>query len=318
MSLYFGIETGGTKLQLGVGTGTDTELFELVRCDIVPERGAQGILDQIEAAARPLFEQYDLRGIGFSFGGPVDSKRGTVTKSHHIDGWNGFPLADWCREKFGVPTQLENDANAAALAEATFGVGRGYHTMFYITVGSGIGGGLIDSGRIVGSESPATAEIGHLRPGLTATTAAESVESIASGWGIANRVRQAIRENPKSDAATDLLERCAGQLPELTTKQIGEAVIQGNRLAQGVFQTAIETLGWAIAQTISLTGTQCVAIGGGVSLLGEEFFFEPLRQQVARYVFPPMLGHYTIEPTALGELPMVYGALAVAAGNDRW
>ena len=316
MALYLGIETGGTKLQLGVGTGQDTELFELVRCDIVPEHGAQGILDQIETAARPLFNRFDIRAIGFSFGGPVDAKQGTVIRSHQIEGWNGFPLADWCREKFGVPTYIENDANAAALAEASFGVGRNVPILFYITVGSGIGGGLIDSGRIVGNESPAASEIGQLRPGPLATSPEVTVESIASGWGIAQRVRQKLQEYDQSDAATDLLERCGGEPKHLTTKQVGEAAAGGNVLACQTLGEAIQTLGWAIAQAITLTGAQCVTIGGGVSLLGEELFFKPLRQQVKKYVFPPMQDHYRIEPTFLDELPMIYGALAVAAKNS--
>ena len=317
MAFYLGIETGGTKLQLGVGTGEDTELFELVRCDIVPERGAQGILEQIEKAARPLFDRFDISAIGFSFGGPVDTKRGAVTKSHQIDGWDGFPLADWCREKFAVPSYIENDANAAALAEANFGVGQDFSTMFYITVGSGIGGGLIDAGRIVGDASPAASEIGHLRPGLEATSSDMTLESIASGWGIAERVRRQLRDDDQSDAAADLLKRCSGNVEQLTTKQIGEAATEGNAIAVETLRVALQTLGWAIAQTITLTGAQCVAIGGGVSLLGEELFFKPLRQQVEKYVFPPMRNQYRIEPTALDELPMVYGALAVAKTRDE-
>ena len=119
--MYLGIEIGGTKLQLGLGDGSGSELAALERCDVDARRGAAGILEQIESVAAGLLQKHDIQRIGIGFGGPVDSAAGVVTKSHQIAGWEGFPVVRWCRESLGKPAVLGNDCDSAALAEAQFG-----------------------------------------------------------------------------------------------------------------------------------------------------------------------------------------------------
>src|SRR5207247_9064545 len=144
---YLGIEIGGTKLQLGVGPGDGT-LAGLWRGTVDAATGADGIRRQITAAVPELLakagvERSWLKGAGIGFGGPVDDATRTVIKSHQIAGWDGFPLADWISDLLGWPSVLGNDADAGGLAEALFGAGRGLSPVFLITIGSGIGGGLI-------------------------------------------------------------------------------------------------------------------------------------------------------------------------------
>src|SRR5437868_6512107 len=183
--MYLGIEIGGTKLQLGVGDGSGGEFAAMVRHDIDARRGARGILEQIESAATGLIQRYDVRQVGFGFGGPVDSDAGVVTKSHQVAGWESFPLARWCRESLGKPAVIGNDCDCAALAEARHGAGRGAKIVLYVTVGTGIGGGLVVNGHLLGHGRPASFEIGHLRPGLNADRAEMTVESLAAGPAIA-------------------------------------------------------------------------------------------------------------------------------------
>src|SRR6186713_3027655 len=183
--MFLGIEIGGTKLQLGVGAGDGGELAALARHDIDIANGAAGILEQIERSATALIQKHPVERIGFGFGGPIDSSAGMVTKSHQVAGWEGFPLARWCRESLGKPAVLGNDCDVAALAEARFGAGRGAGSVLYVTVGTGIGGGLVLGGNLHGSGRPAVAEIGHLRPGLNADDAEMTVESLAAGPAIA-------------------------------------------------------------------------------------------------------------------------------------
>src|SRR5476651_1233330 len=164
--MYLGIEIGGTKLQLGLGDGDGT-LHALVRTTVVPADGADGIRRQIEAAIPELLasakrNRDGLKGVGIGFGGPVDDATRTVIKSHKIAGWDGFPLADWIADLVGVPAVLGNDADVAGLAEALFGAGKGLSPIFYITIGSGIGGGLIINGEIYRGCGRGAAEIGHL------------------------------------------------------------------------------------------------------------------------------------------------------------
>jgi len=312
--MFLGIEIGGTKLQLGVGLGDGTPPVELIRRDVDPLRRAEGILEQIEHAAGALLAKTPVRAVGIGFGGPFDVARGCAIKSHQIEGWDDFPLADWCRQKLGLPVVIENDCNAAALAEARFGAGATAGIVFFVTVGTGIGGGLVIDGRLHGSGRAAVAEIGHLRPGLDARRPDATVESLASGRGIETAVRSRLADDAAGDNdRADLLTRCDGDVQRLSAKTIAEAASAGNVAAAAVMQCALRALGWAVAQVITLTAAEVVVIGGGVSLIGEQGFFAPLRDEVAQYVFPPLAGHYQIVPAELGEEVVIHGALALAA-----
>lgn len=338
---FLGIEIGGTKLQLGVGRGDGGAMLALERYDVQPRRGAAGILADIEAAAGVLISRHQVSSIGIGFGGPCDTVNGITTKSHQIDGWDGFPLVDWCRQKLDLPARIENDCDAAALAEARFGAGRGKRVVFYVTVGTGIGGGLVIDGRIYRGSGRGAAEIGHLRPGLHADRPDQTIESLASGWGIAataqariadpishpfvpltsglmttkaEEVRQRLIETEEADEeyAADLLNRCEGRVDNLTTKMVAQAARDGNDIAREVMTHAAQTLGWGIAQMITLLSPDVVVVGGGVAMADELVFMSPLIEAVGRYVFPPFAGSYDIVPAALGELVVVHGAMAVA------
>ena len=183
--MFLGIEIGGTKLQLGVGDGQSAALQELTRVDIDPQHGAAGILHQIRELGGALVRAHRVTRVGFGFGGPVDTSQGRVIKSHQIQGWENFHLGSWCRENLGVPAILGNDCDVATLAEANFGAGQGRRSVFFLTVGTGVGGGFVHDGQLLGAGRPAACEIGHLRPGLHAVQPDQTVESLASGWGIA-------------------------------------------------------------------------------------------------------------------------------------
>lgn len=325
--MYLGIEIGGTKLQLGIGHGDGSPLVALERHSVVPESGAAGILEQIRQAAERLLQQHAVRGIGIGFGGPVDAVEGRVVTSHQIHGWDRFPLVEWCDEILHLRAVLANDADLAGLAEATFGAGQGSNPVFYVTVGSGIGGGLIFDGRLHRGHGPAAAELGQLRPGLDAVEPHQTVESLASGWAIARAARRRVASaidraaqkgaasaSPKEQltAARDLLHRANGRHEALNTQLVSEAAADGNVIATAVMREACRALGWAVAQTITLVAPEVVVIGGGVSLAGEALFFEPVRAAVRQYVFGPLADWRRIVPAALGEEVVVHGALLLA------
>ena len=340
--MFLGIEIGGTKLQLGVGLGDGGPLVALERFDVEPQLGAAGILEQIDAAATILISRHQVSAVGFGFGGPINAAAGRVIKSHQIDGWEDFPLVDWCRKKLGIPARLHNDCDVAALAEARYGAGQGRKVVLFVTVGTGIGGGLIIDGRIYRGSGAGAAEIGHLRPSLNADREDDTIESIASGWGIAaaaqarladpmshpfisltsglmtthpEQVRQRLieAEAAEEEYAADLLTRCGGKVDQLTAKMVAQAATDGNEVAREVLAHACQALGWGIAQALTLLAPNVVVIGGGVSLMDESLFLAPLRTQIDRYVFPPLVGHFEVLPAALGERVVVYGALAAAA-----
>jgi glucokinase len=232
---------------------------------------------------------------------------------------------------------LHNDADVAGLAEACFGAGRGCSPVFYVTVGSGIGGGLIIDGSIYRGGGSGAAEIGHLRvpseiwlhsnPDLTPNTQnCDTVEALCSGWGIARRAQAEIaRRELQAPRAPHLGESCAqdadaGQLlaaaggrpDHVTAAVVAETARAGNRLAQQILASTCRTLGWAVASVITLINPQRVVIGGGVSMMGEDLFFGPLRREVSRHVFTPFSSSCEIVPAALGEAVVVHGALRMA------
>lgn len=334
--MYLGIEIGGTKLQLGVGTGDGPSLIALERRTVDRTQGADAIREQILEAGRELFGKYPIERIGYGFGGPVNSATGRVITSHQVEGWTDFPIVDWTSEAFGVPVRLGNDCDVAALAEATYGAGRGHGTVFYITVGTGIGGGLVIDGRSQGAGRLAIAEIGHLRPGPLADDSHATVESLAAGPGIEAAARALVTGEARhplivaggfsptdndvdwsaaQDDTDDLLCRCLGEVEELTAKHIAQAAAHGNQIAKAALHQAHVALGWAIAQMVTLLSPHVVVIGGGVSLMGESLFFEPLRRQVRRFVFPPLADSVRLVPAALDEEVVVHGAIALAAAH---
>ena len=326
--MFLGIEIGGTKLQLGVGRGDRAHFEAIERYDVAPERGAEGILQQIHVSVQGLMQRFDIRRVGVGFGGPVDGTTGRVITSHQIDGWTGLALVDWVQDKLQLPAVLGNDCDCAALAEARYGAGRGHRTVFYITVGTGVGGGLVIDQRVHGTDRPAAAEIGHLRPGLLAYDSKATVESLASGWGIAATARACLLDAPErlqdrllpngrpalnEVDRRDLTDRCHGNPESLSTLMVGQAAAAGNNGARAILSTGTDALGWAVAQMMALVDPDIVVIGGGVSLMGDELFLDPIREAVSRYLFPPLAGACCVTGPQLGEEVVVHGAVALGA-----
>lgn len=339
--MFLGIEIGGTKLQLGLGDG-DGALAALWRGSVDPSQGADGIRRQIVQAVPQLLAQAGLdrsrlRGVGVGFGGPVDDATRTVIKSHQIAGWDDFPLADWVGDLVGLPAALGNDADVAGLAEALFGAGKGLSPIFYVTIGSGIGGGLIIDGQIYRGVGRGAAEIGHLDlEGLRWGDDA-IVESVASGWGLAENARKGLeyfmdgahtlraaeaaragRPLPAEPLGRDAIRHFSSRLslvPDwgaITVPDIVRAAEEGDEFARNLLRDAIDALAVGIRHVLALLSPRRIVIGGGVSLIGEGLLFEPLRKRVAERVFKPFADCYDIVPAALGEAVVVHGALALA------
>jgi glucokinase len=312
--MFLGIEIGGTKLQLGFGEDTG-KLEGLWRGTVDVQAGPEGIRRQIVNALPELLElsglgKCHLHGVGIGFGGPVDDTTHTVIKSHQIEGWDDFPLADWIEDVIGIPAVLGNDADVAGLAEALHGAGRGLSPIFYITIGSGIGGGLIIDGEMYRGCGRGAAEIGHLRMRCWGVDEGEfdyvPLEQVASGWAIGQYGRLLVRNT------SPLFRIAQGQRDEITAQDVCEAARQGNNDAIIVLNNAWEQLAEAISQVIALLSPRRIVIGGGVSLMGEQLLFEPLRRLVSQRVFHPFGDCYDIVPAALGEEVVVHGSIALA------
>ena len=284
-----GIEIGGTKLQVTLAeTNTPQRLLTTCRWPVERARGAAGILAQLELGLDELLGDQPLAAIGIGFGGPVQQGESRVITSHQVAGWDQFALGDWCRSRWPVPIALGNDCNVAALAEAQLGAGQGTRRMLYVTVGTGIGGGLVVDGRVDAEQRPASAEIGHLRPGLNCAGPQQTVESMASGLGLERTAEQALADPDawgfsKADAAALRL-----QLGDpISTRGLAEAARNGDPLATALLDHAAEVLGWALAQATTLMSPERIVVGGGVSLIGPTFHLA-VRRAWEQFVFPPL------------------------------
>jgi len=312
--MFLGIEIGGTKLQLGIGPGDGT-LRGLWRGPVDAAAGGEGIRRQIVAAVPELLAQTgldrsQLKAVGVGFGGPVDDATRSVIKSHQIAGWDDFPLGDWVGELVGLPVTLGNDADVAGLAEALFGAGQGLSPVFYVTIGSGIGGGLIVDGKIYRGTGKGAAEVGHLRVGRGRDGEDLTLEALASGWSIVAeaRHRAALPENSHSQLWT----LANGDSERITGPVVAEAARAGDLVAAAILHRSCSALADALCHVITLLCPRRIVVGGGVALMGEEVLFEPLRRMVADRVFRPFADCYDIVAAALGEEVVVHGALALA------
>jgi glucokinase len=299
MSLAVGIEIGGTKLQAGIGSG-EGKLLALVRRGVDPARGGAGIREAIpalvdEALAKARCPVKDVSGIGVGFGGPVDTTRGRILVSHQIEGWSDFPLRDWLAKKVEVPVVLQNDAKTAALAEARLGAGKGRRRIFYITVGSGVGGGLVIDGVPDVGQGLGAGEIGHTWVPDPETGKPEKLEHVASGWSIGKRGSRRLGR-------------------ELSGAEVAALAEQGDAVARRVIEESAEALAVGIGNVLALLHPERFIIGGGVSLMGERWW-GPLRMALAeRFAFKPFAHAFDVVPAALGEEVVVIGAVLLGLG----
>src|SRR5687767_2665182 len=301
---YLGIEIGGTKLQIVQGD-TAGRIQRRWRGIVDKARGGAGILEQLRSGISELTGGGTSKpaAVAVGFGGPVDTAAGRVRVSHQIPGWEDFPLRQWLQDTTGAPAVLENDANTAALGEAIFGAGRGRDPVFYVTLGSGVGGGLVVGGAIYHGDAPGEAEFGHLRLDRDGTT----VESRCSGWAVDRRVRRLIEEEPGSYLARSLDPTPGGE-----AKKIVDAFNAGDPAAGRVIREVAADLAFALSHAVHLFHPQVIVLGGGLSLVGE-----PLRTAVAAHLPLHLMEAFAPGPAlalaALGEDAVPVGALCLAA-----
>ena len=297
------LEIGGTKLQFCVGNARG-EVVERRRFTVAAEAGGAGIREQIAGALPELLEQWRPAAVGVGYGGPVDWKTGIIRCSHQVAGWENFPLAEWLRERAGVPIFVENDANAAALGEALHGAGRGLSPMVYMNSGSGVGGGLVVEGRLYHGAVPGEMEMGHLWMDQFRTKS----EELCSGWATDASIREMVADEPESPLG--LLVNAAPSGGE--SRHLARALEQGCELAALVCKRVANDIAYTMSHAAHLLHPEAIVFGGGLSLVGE-----PLRaliaEALATWVMPAFAPGPRVLLAALREDAVPIGALALAA-----
>jgi glucokinase len=305
MQLFAGIEIGGTKLQLVTGNGTG-EIVERQKLAVEVKKGGEGIRNQIERTLPELLAGRKLKSIGVGFGGPVNWKTGKIARSHQVEGWAEFDLPAWLGELAKAPVFVDNDANVAALGEARHGAGAGFNPAFYVTLGSGVGGGLIVNGNLYHGASPGEAEIGHIRLDRNGTT----LESRCSGWAVDAKIRELAKATPTSGLARKLNGDPGGE-----AKFLGAALQEGDALAKRIVEETAENLAFGLSHVVHLAHPAIVVIGGGLSGVGEPFRLA-VQNALRRYVMGAFAPGPSVELSKLEEDAVPVGALELA--RDRW
>jgi glucokinase len=300
---YLGIEIGGTKLQM-VSADAQAKLLDRRRFQVERKEGAEGIRRQIERTLPELLDRWKPAAVGVGFGGPVDGRSGCIARSHQIEGWSGFNLRSWVASLAGgLPVWVENDANTAALGEALRGAGVGTNPVFYVTLGSGVGGGCVVDGRIYHGAAPGESEIGHLRLDRSGTL----VEHRCSGWAVDAKIRAL-----KSANIPSVLRERLPATPGGEARLLGQALAEKDGAAQAILAETAEDLAFALSHVTQLFHPELVILGGGLSLLGE-----PLREAVAqalpRFVMEVFGGGPKITMAALGEDAVPVGCILGAS-----
>jgi glucokinase len=304
---YAAIEIGGSKLQLAVGDAAG-KVLERFRFSVDRRQGAEGIRRQIETKVKELLAARQPRAVGVGYGGPVNWRNGQIRCSHHIEGWSDFPLGDWLRSLTGLPVVVDNDANVAALGEAIHGAGRSHNPVFYVTLGSGVGGGLVVDGSIYHGATPGEAELGHVRLDRQGTI----LEARCSGWAVDKKIRAFVKRHPKSR-----LGRLVGKSSGGEARYLGAALGQNDASARRILRETASDLAFGLSHVVHLFHPEIIVIGGGLALLGE-----PLRAAVGealpRFVMAAFGAGPRVALAALGEDSVPVGALVLAcrsAGN---
>src|ERR1700728_1812135 len=308
-----GVDIGGTKVAAGLVNGAG-EIIHQTRTPMVANEAAAGLaaviasIDSVRAAAKADAKvDVPVSGIGMCAPGPLDPRTGVVINPPNLPGWRNFPLAAEISKIYQLPVRLDNDGNAAALAEALWGAGRGYRNVFCATIGTGIGTGIVFDRHIYHGRTGAAAEGGHMtidyRGPRCGCGKLGCIEVLASGPAIARRASEIIAAGRSSS----ILESAGGRLDRITSEMVGRASLGGDSLAKEVLQeTALVLTAW-LGNIVDLLEPDVMIIGGGVACMLQPFFDE------IRSVLPKWCVNSRCQ-----EIPLVaahYGADAGIAGG---
>jgi glucokinase len=304
-----GIDVGGTKVLGGVVSPTG-EILATARRD-TPREGGKVLTQTIADVATELSNKYQVDSIGVSAAGFISSDRQTILATPNIAGWNGVNLVNELTQILGKRIVLENDANSAAWGEFKFGAGRGRNDLMMLTLGTGVGGGLILDGSVFRGAFGIGAELGHLRivpdGHLCGCGIRGCLEQYASGSALMRHAREAINASP--DLARNLLARGDGTVEGLKGHHITEAARDEDPVALAAFNTMASYLGAGIASLCTVIDPSCIALGGGVIDAGE-IFLAPTRKAALSLI--PFSGKHPFPEIVAAELGNNAGLVGVA------
>jgi glucokinase len=314
-----GVDIGGTKVAAGL-VDREGAIKSQTRTAMVANREAAEGLAAVISAIDVLFAQdakarSKIRGIGICAPGPLDPHTGVVLNPPNVPCWRNFPLAAEVAKVYDVPVKVENDANAAALAEAIWGAGRGFHHICYATIGTGIGTGLVCDKRIYNGRTGAAGEGGHMsidyngprcgcgKPGC--------IEILAAGPAIARRARAKLAADQSS--GSNILDLAKGNIDDVTSEMVGHAYADGDPLAKEILQETVKLLALWLSNIVDLLEPDVMIVGGGVVVMLNPFFGDLSKRLVEYCVnsrsreIPLLKAHYGADAGIAGGAALCSG-----------
>jgi glucokinase len=311
-----GVDIGGTKVAAGL-VDSSGKIGSHVRTPMAangpPEAGLAAVTSAIDSLIASAGGPASVRGIGICAPGPLDPSTGVVINPPNLPCWRNFPLAAEISKLYSAPVKVDNDGNAAALAEALWGAGRGYRNVFYTTLGTGIGTGIVFDGHIYHGRTGAAGEGGHVsidyrgphcgcgKPGC--------IEVLASGPAIARRARAKLADSTAHSAILDL---AGGTVDAVSSEMVGQAFTAGDPLAREVLLETVDLLALWLGNTVDLLEPDVMIMGGGVSSMLLPLF-DDLRDHLPRYCVNSRCREIPLVPACYGADAGIAGGAALCS-----
>ena len=322
-SLVIGVDVGGTKVAAGVVESGGKILYR-ARVPMVCDHGAAAALASVTAAIESVLDQlpqprdptWQIHGIGICSPGPLNPKIGVVLNPPNLPCWRDYPLAAELARIYRVPVKVDNDANAAGLAEGLWGASRGYRNIFYATIGTGIGTAIVMDGHIYHGRTGAAAEGGHLsidyRGPRCGCGKQGCIEALASGPAIARRARTKLGEGRHSS----LLELAGGNIERVTSELVGQASSSGDMLAREVIEETVQLLAFWLGNVIDLLEPDVILIGGGVASMLKPYFAQ-IKNRLPACCLNQGCTEIPLLPASYGEDAGLAGAAALCFQREH-
>lgn len=309
MTQRIGVDVGGTNVKIALVNDEG----KIIYSNSIPthaEMGYEYTINSMKDAIRELLketklEATDVEGIGFGFPGQIDCQKGIVRLAPNIPGWINIPIAEIIEKEFGIPTRVDNDVRTAALGELNYGAGIGCQNMVCITVGTGIGSGLVINGKLVRGASNAAGELGHIKLNMSGGPLCGCgdrgcLEAYASGPSIVAMAEEYIRGG-KSTRYRELAN------PEITPYIVSVAAKEDDPVAKQIFKIMGEYIGMGLTSVVNLLNPEKIIIGGGVAAAGD-ILFDPIKETIAKRAMTIQKEAVEIVPAQLGNNAGVIGA----------
>jgi glucokinase len=311
--VFVGVDIGGTKVAAGLVNGAGEILFRTrvpMHSTGTAEAAAESVFAAIDAVMNAA-QGTTVQGIGLSAPGPLDPRTGVIINPPNVTCWRNFPLAAIVKERYPYRVRVDNDGNAAGLAEALWGAGRGYSSVFYVTLGTGVGTGIIFDRKLYLGRTGAAGEGGHISIDYKGPVCGcgkhGCIEVLASGPAIARRARAKLEQSGRGEG---LLVLCGGKPENVTSEMVAQAWKQGDRLATEVLRETAELLTIWLGNVIDLLDPDVIVFGGGLSAVMTQWFGE-IRSLLPKWCINSRCTEIPLKPARFGAESGIIGAASL-------